>query len=177
MMDLLQTNRISLRHWEAADAPELYRYASDPDIGYRAGWKPHSSEEESRQIIATVFDDPTTWAIVLKSTGQVVGAIGYGVSCECDIPSRAGEPTVGYWVAKPYWGRGICTEALALVIKYVAEHTTIASLVSGHFVDNPASGRVMEKCGFEATGEICESPSLYGGAGRPIRVLRKVIVR
>lgn len=176
-MELLQTNRIELRHWEAADAPELYRYASDPDIGYRAGWKPHTTIEESREIIATVFDTPTTWAIVLKSTGQVVGAIGYGVSCECDIPSRAGEPTVGYWVAKPYWGRGICTEALALVIKCVAEHTTIASLVSGHFVDNPASGRVMEKCGFEATGEICESPSLYGGAGRPIRVLRKVIVR
>ncbi|MGM9861778.1 MAG: GNAT family N-acetyltransferase, partial [Muribaculaceae bacterium] len=127
-MELLQTDRILLRHWLESDAPDLYQYASDPDIGHRAGWKPHTSVEESRQIIASVFDDPTTWAIVLKSVGKVVGAIGYGVSCECDLPAQPDEPTVGYWVAKPYWGLGICTEALALIINYVERRTTIASL-------------------------------------------------
>ena len=131
--------------------------------------------EESLEIIRTVFDNDTTWAIVLKDTGEAIGAIGYGPSCDCNLPAREGEPTVGYWVARPYWGRGICTEALGLMIRNILSDTDIASLISGHFIDNPASGRVMEKCGFIPTGEECFDESLYGGEGRPIRVLRLII--
>ncbi len=140
-----------------------------------AGWPPHKSLEESLEIIRTVFDNDTTWAIVLKDTGEAIGAIGYGPSCDCNLPAREGEPTVGYWVARPYWGRGICTEALGLMIRNILSDTDIASLISGHFIDNPASGRVMEKCGFVPTGEECFDESLYGGEGRPIRVLRLII--
>ena len=122
-----------------------------------------------------MFDNDTTWAIVLKDTGEAIGAIGYGPSCDCNLPAREGEPTVGYWVARPYWGRGICTEALGLMIRNILSDTDIASLISGHFIDNPASGRVMEKCGFIPTGEECFDESLYGGEGRPIRVLRLII--
>ena len=122
-----------------------------------------------------MFDNDTTWAIVLKDTGEAIGAIGYGPSCDCNLPAREGEPTVGYWVARPYWGRGICTEALGLMIRNILSDTDIASLISGHFIDNPASGRVMEKCGFIPTGEECFDEILYGGEGRPIRVLRLII--
>ena len=153
----------------------MYKYASDPEVGPRAGWPPHKSLEESLEIIRTVFDNDTTWAIVLKDTGEAIGAIGYGPSCDCNLPAREGEPTVGYWVARPYWGRGICTEALGLMIRNILSDTDIASLISGHFIDNPASGRVMEKCGFIPTGEECFDESLYGGEGRPIRVLRLII--
>lgn len=153
----------------------MYKYASDPEVGPRAGWPPHKSLEESLEIIRTVFDNDTTWAIVLKDTGEAIGAIGYGPSCDCNLPAREGEPTVGYWVARPYWGRGICTEALGLMIRNILSDTDIASLISGHFIDNPASGRVMEKCGFVPTGEECFDESLYGGEGRPIRVLRLII--
>ena len=55
-----------------------------------------------------------TWAIELKETGEAIGAMGYGPSCECDLPAHEGEPLIGYWVAKPYWNQGICTEALQL---------------------------------------------------------------
>ena len=102
----------------------------------------------------------------------MVGAIGYGPSCDCSLPSHEGEPTVGYWVGKPYWGMGICTEALNLMISHIRKTTGIKSLISGHFTDNPASGRVMEKCGFVPTGETAFDPRLYMGEGRPIRVLR-----
>ena len=170
-----RTDRIILRHWTESDAEALYKYASDPEVGPRAGWPPHKSLEESLEIIRTVFDNDTTWAIVLKDTGEAIGAIGYGPSCDCNLPAREGEPTVGYWVARPYWGRGICTEALGLMIRNILSDTDIASLISGHFIDNPASGRVMEKCGFIPTGEECFDESLYGGEGRPIRVLRLII--
>ena len=169
---MMKTERITLRPWLETDAKALYKYASDPEVGPRAGWPPHISEEESLEIIRTVFNNPTTWAIVWNETGEAIGAIGYGPSCDCSLPAREGEPTVGYWVAKPYWGKGVCTEALRLMIAHIRETTVIRSLISGHFVDNIASGRVMEKCGFVATGENVFDNSLHLGENRPIRVLR-----
>lgn len=112
----MDTSRIFLRPWRDSDAAALYKYASDPEVGPRAGWPPHQSEDESLEIIRTVFNNDTTWAIVLKETGEAIGAMGYGSSCECKLPARPDEPTVGYWVGKPYWNKGICTEALALLI-------------------------------------------------------------
>ena len=169
----METNRIILRPWRDSDAEVLYKWASDPDVGPRAGWAPHKSVEESLEIIRTVFNDALhTWAIELKETGEPIGAMGYGPSCECDLPAREGEPLIGYWVAKPYWNKGICTEALRLMLDHIRETTDIKSLISGHFVDNPASGRVMEKCGFVPTGETCIDANQYQGEGRPIRVLR-----
>ena len=168
----INSDRLLLRLFTDADAEALFALASDPNVGPRAGWKPHQSVEESRQIIRTVFHNPTTWAIVLRQTGELVGAIGYGPSCECQLPALPCEPTVGYWVGKPFWNQGICTEALRMMIDHIRATTTITSLISGHFVDNPASGKVMEKCGFIATGDTCFDESLYTGKHRPIRVLR-----
>ena len=183
---LIASNRLLLRPWQDDDAPLLYRYASDPDVGPRAGWAPHQSVEESLHIIQTVFRNPTTWAIIRKEDDLLVGAIGYGPSCDCHLPAREGEPTVGYWIAKPFWNQGLCTEALQLLIAHLRQQNennennevstpTIPSLISGHFIDNPASGRVMEKCGFVPTGEICYDPTLHSGIARPIRVLRLIL--
>ena len=173
---MMETERILLRPWRDSDAEVLYKWASDPDVGPRAGWAPHQSVEESLEIIRTVFNDALhTWAIELKETGEAIGAMGYGPSCECDLPAREGEPLIGYWVAKPYWNQGICTEALQLMLDHIRQTTDIKSLISGHFVDNPASGRVMEKCGFVPTGETCIDANQYQGANRPIRVLRLTI--
>ena len=170
---IMETNRIILRPWRDSDTEVLYKWASDPDVGPRAGWAPHKSVEESLEIIRTVFNDALhTWSIELKATGEPIGAMGYGPSCECDLPAREGEPLIGYWVAKPYWNQGICTEALRLMLDHIRHTTDIKSLISGHFIDNPASGRVMEKCGFVPTGETCIDANQYQGEGRPIRVLR-----
>lgn len=175
----METERIKLRLWHESDAEALFKWASDPDVGARAGWPPHKSVEESRDIIRTVFNNNTIWAIVLKEngegsveSGEPIGAIGYGPSCYCKLPARQGEPLIGYWIAKPYWNKGICTEALRLMLDHIKTTTDIPSLISGHFIDNPASGRVMEKCGFIPTGETCIDPNQYQGENHPIRVLR-----
>ena len=170
----METDRLRLRPWRESDAEALYRLASDPEVGPRAGWPPHQSVEESCGIIRTVFNNDTTWAIVWKETDEVVGAMGYGPSCDCNLPAGEEEPTVGYWVGRPYWNRGICSEALQAMIDRIRATTPIRSLISGHFVDNPASGRVMEKCGFLPTGDLVYDERLYGGKGRAIRVLRLV---
>lgn len=168
---MMESEKIILRSWRETDAESLYKYASDPDVGPRAGWPPHKSVEESREIIHTVFNNDTTWAIELKETGEAIGAMGYIPASGTKLPAREDEPLVGYWVGKPYWNQGFCTEALALMIARIRREGCIKSLISSHFTDNPASGRVMEKCGFRPTGEICIDEGLAGSA-RPMCVLR-----
>ena len=168
---IMESGRIVLRPWREDDAPALYKYASDPEVGPRAGWEPHKSIKESLEIIRTVFHNDTTWAIELKETGEPLGAMGYLPAEGSHLPSRKGEPLVGYWVGRPYWNRGICTEALQLMLGHIREATDIRSLIGSHFIDNPASGRVMEKCGFVPTGETCIDQTL-AGSDSPMRVLR-----
>ena len=168
----MQTDRILLRPWQESDAEALYKYASDPVVGERAGWSPHKSVEESLDIIRTVFNTPTTWAIVLKETNEAIGAMGYMPDCPLSLPARECEPLVGYWIGKPYWNKGICTEALRLMLDRIRKETDYTSLISSHFIDNPASGRVMEKCGFIATGETAIDGTLYSGKKRTMQVLR-----
>ena len=169
---MLSNHRILLRPWLESDAEALYKYASDPDVGNRAGWPPHQSVAESLEIIRTVFHSDTMWAIVLKENGEAIGAMGYMPECELNLPARPGEPLVGYWVGKPYWNQGICTEALSLMLDYIRHKTDYTTLISSHFVDNPASGRVMEKCGFVPTGDTAVDESQPSGKDRPMRVMR-----
>ena len=164
---VMETNRLLLRPWRERDAEALFKYASNPDVGPRAGWPPHKTVKESKEIIRTVFHNDTTWAIELKETGEPIGCIGYLPSDGCKIPARDGEPLVGYWIAKPYWNQGICTEALQAMLDHIRNTTDYKSLISGHFIDNPASGRVMEKCGFVATGETYFDETQYQGEGKP----------
>ena len=84
----MENDRILLRPWCDDDAEALFKWASDPDVGPRAGWPPHKSVEESQEIIRTLFHNDTTWAIVLKESGEPIGAIGYGPSCDCHLPAR-----------------------------------------------------------------------------------------
>ena len=172
----METDRILLRPWRDDDAAALFKYASDPEVGPRAGWPPHQSVEESLEILHTVFHNDTNWAIELKATGEAIGAIGYLPAPESNLPAREGEPLIGYWVGKPYWNQGICTEALELMLEHIRKETDIKSLISSHFYDNPASGRVMEKCGFLSTGETCIDEELTGTT-KPTRVMRMEINR
>ena len=70
------TERLVLRAWKESDAESLYKYARDPAIGPIAGWPPHTSVEDSLNVIRTVFSAPETYAVVLKETGEPVGSAG-----------------------------------------------------------------------------------------------------
>ena len=167
----METARILLRPWRECDSGALFKYASDPDVGPRAGWPPHKSEEESLAVIRRFFLNDHTWAIELKETGEPVGCIGYFPKGESNIEIGEQDAELGYWIAKPYWNRGICTEALRLLIAYCREQKGFQTLWSDFFVDNPASGRVMEKCGFRDTGRINWCSHLYLGGDRPVKIM------
>ena len=168
----MKTERIILRPWLDSDAETLNKYASDPDVGPRAGWPPHQSVEESLELIRTIFNNDRTWAIELKETGEAIGCIGYYVCGESNIKIAANDVEVGYWVARPYWNQGICSEALRLLIDYCFNEKKFHAIWSDFFVDNPASGHVMEKCGFHDTGEINYCSRLQVGSDRPVRVMK-----
>ena len=164
--------RVFLRRWHDSDTDELFALASDPDVGPRAGWKPHTSIEESSEIIRRYLSNPGTFAIVLKETGAIVGCIGYHIAAKSNIPIAPDENEVGYWIAKPYWNRGLCTEALGLLIEHCKRLKMFRNMYGTHFLDNPASGRVMEKCGFTDTGVRRNCPSLAIGSDKEVRVMK-----
>lgn len=168
----MQTDRFTLRPWRDSDAETLYKYASDPDVGPRAGWPPHKSVEESLFIIRTIFSGDRMWAIELKATGEPIGCIGYLLSGESNISIGSNDCEAGYWIAKPYWNQGICTEALRLVIDHCFNEKHFDAIWGDFFLDNPASGRVMEKCGFRDTGEISYCSQLAVGSDRPVRTMK-----
>ena len=72
---VLMTRRLVLRRWEQADAEDLYRYASDADVGPIAGWPPHKSIDESRAVIRDVLNGREAYAICLKEDRKAIGAI------------------------------------------------------------------------------------------------------
>ena len=74
----LETERLLLRPFTAADAEDLYEYAKDPRVGPAAGWPPHKSVEASREIITTVFAAPNTFAVVDKPSGTVIASAAFG---------------------------------------------------------------------------------------------------
>lgn len=169
---MMETERILLRPWRDEDAESLFKYASDPDVGPRAGWPPHKSVEESMEVIHTFFNNDRTWAIELKETREVIGCIGYYTFGESNINIGENDAEVGYWVAKPYWNQGICTEALRRLIDYCIHEKSFRTLWCDFFIDNPASGRVMEKCGFHDTGEVNCCSRLQVGNDRPVKIMR-----
>jgi RimJ/RimL family protein N-acetyltransferase len=93
-----------------------------------------------------------------RTLGQprLVGGCGIGVH-------ENGDVELGYWIARPYWGLGFATEAAAAVMQ-IARSTGLKSVTCSHFIDNPASGRVMRKVGFRPTGRV--EPRFSHGRGR-----------
>lgn len=170
----METERILLRPWRESDAEALFKYASDPEVGPRAGWPPHKNVEESLGIIRTVFGTETMWAVELKETSEAIGCVGYLPASASNLKIENDQCEVGYWIAKPYWGKGICTEAMRLVVDYCFHVKGFTVLWGDYFPENPASGRVMEKCGFVDTGEETVCPNLSVGADRPVRVMKLV---
>lgn len=168
----METERILLRPWREEDAEALYRHASDPEVGPRAGWSPHKSVDESRDIIRTLFANDHTWAIVQKESREPIGCICYYTPDESNIGIGPNDAEVGYWVARPYWNRGIATEALQLLIDYCFRQRGFRTLWADYFPDNQASGRMMQKCGFKDTGQLNHCSRLAIGSNRPVKVMR-----
>lgn len=145
---MIETDRLILRRWQDSDAEALYRYASDREIGPIAGWSPHSSVENSLEIIRTVFSSPEVYAVTLKETGEPVGCCGIMLPDNFhDAAVKEGE--IGYWIGKPFWGRGLIPEAVNALLARSFNVLNIDVLWCGFYEGNEKSKRVCQKCGFK----------------------------
>ena len=144
----LTTERLILRPWEESDAESLYEYAKDPQVGPIAGWPPHISVEDSRQIIKSVLAVNETYAICKRQDNRAIGSIGLmrGKQSNLDIPEDEGE--IGYWIGVPFWGQGYVPEAVRELIRHGFEDLKLNRIWCGYFEGNEKSKRVQEKCGF-----------------------------
>lgn len=144
----LTTERLILRPWAETDAEDLHRYAKDDRVGPIAGWPPHSSVDNSAEIIRTVFSAPETYAVCLKEDNRAIGSIGLMIGARSDkeIPDTEGE--IGYWIGVPFWGKGLIPEATQELIRHGFEDLKLDKIWCGYFDGNEKSKRVQEKCGF-----------------------------
>ncbi len=156
---ILKTERLILRAWQEEDAEELYKYASDREIGYSAGWPAHTSVENSRQIIRDVLKKTDTFAVCLKETGKPIGSIGFHHN---DLAQKDDEYELGYWIGKEYWGQGLIPEAAREMLRYAFEIQKKNRIWCGYYDGNEKSKRVQEKLGFvyHKTTEGIELPLL-----------------
>lgn len=144
----IRTQRLILRHWRETDAESLYKYAKDPDIGPIAGWQPHKSIEESLFIIQNVLNGAECYAICEKENDIAIGAIELRLNGHTDMTNRDDECELGYWLGKPFWGRGYVPEAARAILEHAFTNLDMTTVWCGYYDGNNKSKRVQEKIGF-----------------------------
>ena len=155
----IRTERLTLRRPERADAARIAAFAGDPAVARMLSPVPHPyTEADAAAFVARCADPPPGERVFTVADGDgLAGVLGF----------QRGEGEVlvevGYWYGPPCWGRGYATEALAGAMRRAAGEWGLRALSSGHFVDNPASGRVLEKAGFLYTGARKPRMSLARG--------------
>ena len=142
---MIETKRLILRPWREDDAEALYRYASDPEVGLPAGWPPHTSVENSREIIRTVLSAPETYAVCLKNEDSPIGSVGFHRN---DLAETEDEYELGYWIGKPFWGQGLIPEASHALLRRAFDELGMARIWCGYYDGNTKSRCVQEKLGF-----------------------------
>ncbi len=144
----LRTPRLILRPWRQDDAEDFYAYARVEGVGTMAGWQPHRSLDESREILDMFIREKKTFC--LEHQGRVVGSLGIERYDEAHFPELAdlSGREIGYVLAKDCWGRGLMPEAVRAAIRYLFDDVGLDFITVGHFEHNARSRRVIEKCGF-----------------------------
>lgn len=159
-MLLLRGSRCTVRPWQKGDADGLVHHANDIEVARHLRDRfPHPyTKADAKAFLkhATATEDPTNLAIDVN--GDAVGAVGYVPGH--DIERFSAE--IGYWLGQELWGRGIATEALALVTDHAFRHLNFLRLFALPFVENTGSVRVLEKAGYEREAVLRSSAVKFG---------------
>lgn len=153
-LPVLTTPRLTLRPMSMRDAADIYAYSRDPEVARHVLWDAHQSLNESKAYLRFILKQyrdgtPSSYGIVLNATGRLVGTIGF---MWYNQENNAAE--VGYSLARSLWNNGLMTEALSAVIDMGFKELNLHRIEAQHESVNPASGRVMEKCGMRHEGRL-----------------------
>lgn len=151
----IETDRLILRQARIEDAqPMFHNWCSDDDVTKYLTWPTHENIEVTKWVLndwTAGYDKDNfyQWTIVLKDLGQPIGTIDVH-----DLDDTASVGEIGYCIGKPWWRKGIMSEALAAVLSYMFDQVGMRELIANHDANNPNSGAVMKKCGMKFAGLI-----------------------
>jgi len=149
----IETERLILRKFTIEDAEDMFKnWASDNEVTKYLTWPAHLSLEVSKEVISMWKKDSESldyyqWCIELKESGEAIGSIS-GVHIMEDINAVE----VGYCIGKKFWRQGITSEAFSALISFFFEEMKVNRIEARHDLNNPSSGKVMEKCGLIKEG-------------------------
>lgn len=144
----IRTARLVLRPFQPADAPRVQQLAGAREVALNTMNIPHPYPDGAAEAwIAQQPENPDQYNFAIDD-GQLAGGIGLRLTREFE---RA---EAGYWIGKPFWGRGYASEALAALIRFGFEELKLHRIYAGYFSRNAASGRVMEKNGLKYEGTL-----------------------
>ena len=145
VVPVLATERLVLRAPRRSDVKVIAALANDRRIAANTARIPHPyGVDDAEQFVASVNKREGEACFAVTLDGAPIGV--------CSIELREDGPEMGYWLGVPYWGRGFATEAVRALIDHAFGDLEHEALISGARVNNPASRRVLEKCGFQWTG-------------------------
>lgn len=156
----LKGERVTIRPWRSDDAPALARHANNRNVARQLRDRfPHPyTIADARQFIQMASGTRPTTMFAMVVGGEAVGGIGFFPGA--DVERFSAE--IGYWLAEPYWGRGITAEAITLMSRYAFEMCNMLRLFALPFADNQQSIRVLEKAGYTREATLRASSVKYG---------------
>ena len=164
-----RTERLLLRPGWSEDAPALFQAIADERIVRNlatAPWPYTLADAEAFLATERKASEPSLLIFRFEDgTPELIGGIGFG-------RKPGGETEFGYWLVRRCWGRGYATEAGRALLAAARHSLRVRRLDAGHFIDNPASGRVLEKLGFRPTGIIAPRYSAGRGEEAPCRLFK-----
>lgn len=146
----LESERFILRKFKMSDAEDIYsNWLSDADSARYNAWKVHTSIDVTKDYLSQWVKsyknkDYFHWAIEDRETGEVIGSI-----IVSSVKRRKKYCEIGYTIAKKLWNKGIATEVLICVLKFLTDEIGFQTIAAFHDERNRASGRVMKKAGME----------------------------
>lgn len=147
------TKRLALRPFRLDDAQSMYKnYASDARVTRFLSWQPYTDAEQVRQFLRSVigsYDDNTQYHWAIEFEGEVIGSIS---TISIDEKNQSCE--LGYCLGYAWWNKGITGEVAQAVVRFLFEEVGMHRIMAKHDVENPASGKVMQKCGMTPEGML-----------------------
>jgi RimJ/RimL family protein N-acetyltransferase len=150
----LITERLLLRPLTLADAPDVQRLAGEREIAATTASIPHPYPDGAAEAWIETHagrfarGEAAAFAVTRRADSALLGVVGLEIHAEMQ---RA---ELGYWIGKPYWNQGYCTEAAAAVVRFALLDLGLRRVFARHFSRNPASGRVMQKIGMRHEGTL-----------------------
>lgn len=164
---MYRTDRLHLRSARREDAPALLRAIADEDIVLNLASAPWPYTLSDAQRFASQEFNPEEPRLLIfreeASPAELIGVAGLD-----RMPG--GEVELGYWIAKAHWNRGYAYEAGLQMIEIARTELKLTRLIAGYFIDNPASGRVLEKLSFVPFGGPVDRNSLGRGGVSPCQM-------